>query len=96
LDGGNQLLTSPKGNCLPGNCASRKQQVAENAEDLLLCMHEHQEQEEQPIQLKTEQITDSSSFDVHKVNNSTIKDRRNLKKIVYYSVVKNQESKRYI
>jgi len=50
LDGGKQLLTSPKGNCLPGNCASGKQQVAENAEDLSLCMHEHQEQEEQPIQ----------------------------------------------
>jgi len=49
LDGEKQLLTSPKGNCLPGNCALGRQQVAESAEDLLQCMHEHQELEEQPI-----------------------------------------------
>jgi len=41
-------------NCLSGNCASGKQQADESAEDLLRCMHEHQELEEQPI-------TDNSS-----------------------------------
>jgi len=53
LDLGKQL-TSPKVNCLSGNCASGKQQADESAEDLLRCMHEHQELEEQPI-------TDNSS-----------------------------------
>lgn len=48
LDIGKQL-TSPKGYCLPGNCAPGKQQADESAEDLLQCMHEHQELEEQPI-----------------------------------------------
>lgn len=45
-------LTFPKESCLSGNCAPGKQQAAESAEDLLQCMHEHQELEEQPIQLK--------------------------------------------
>lgn len=50
LDRGIQLLTSPKGNYLSGNCAPGKQQVAESVVDLLQCTHEHQELEEQPIQ----------------------------------------------
>lgn len=47
-DKGKQL-TSPKENYLVGNCALEKQQAAGRGEDLLQCMHEHQELEAQPI-----------------------------------------------
>lgn len=75
-------LTSPKGNCLPGNCVLGKQQVAESAEDLLQYMHEHQELEAQPIQLKN--CDELQEFrwivDLHKVNDIANKNRWNFKK----------------
>lgn len=46
------MLTSPKENYLAWNCAQGKRQDAGSAEDLLQCMHEHQELKEQPIDIK--------------------------------------------
>ena len=42
-------LTSPKENCPSEICPPGKPQAAESAEDLLQCMHEHQELEAQPV-----------------------------------------------